>query len=102
MCEELVRRGVKAPDWYDDCPPLAPGHEFYLNAFNRLTTDRQIGQGVGPIPHSKIEEYGEKRGLDSAMMLTFETVIRAMDRRYLKWVEREAELRRKQAEAKRR
>ena len=37
--------------------------------------------------------------LDPAMMITFEAVIREMDSKYLKWIDRESELQRKQAEA---
>ncbi len=41
---------------------------------------------VGPIPVSKIEDRGERSGLDSDMMNIFKRVIRAMDNAYLEWV----------------
>lgn len=53
--------------WYDD--------------FWRLSTERQIGFGVGPIPASAIDKHVAGWGYEDAGM--FEICIRAMDRAYL-------------------
>lgn len=40
---------------------------------------------MGPIPHSKVLEYGYEVGLSTATMGLFEAVIRMMDGAYIEW-----------------
>lgn len=61
------------------------GDVFYLRAFWELSSERQFGHAIGPIPWSKIIFYGERRNLDDAMMDVFEHVLRELDETYLKW-----------------
>ena len=61
------------------------GDVFYIRAFWELSSERQFGHAIGPIPWSKIVSYGERRKLDDAMMDVFETVVRELDESYLKW-----------------
>lgn len=70
--------------------------EFYMNSFWELNTERQIGMGLGPIPSSKITEYGHRVGLDSDNIDLLRAVIRRMDVVYLEWKDEEAERRRRQ------
>ena len=56
-------------------PDVLPGYEDWYRAFHELSTDRQIGMAVGPIPAASIDRHGGC-GL-------FRRVIRAMDRVYL-------------------
>ncbi len=73
------------PSWVREEPPPVPLQGFYMNAFWELSTERQIGMAMGPIPHSKILEYGERRGLGRVMMRLFVHVIRGLDRAYTEW-----------------
>lgn len=61
------------------------GDEFYMRAFWNLSSERQFGHAIGPIPWSKIIDYGERRNLDDTMMDVFEHVLRELDEAYLKW-----------------
>lgn len=57
------------------------GLDGWYEDFWRLSTERQIGFGVGPIPASAIDRHTEGWVAEDAEM--FETVIRAMDEVYL-------------------
>jgi hypothetical protein len=72
------------PDWWHKKPPEVRGDEFYLRAFWELSSCRQFGFSVGPIPWHIIVEYGDRKGLDRGMMEVFEYVIRELDEVYLK------------------
>lgn len=75
----------KLPDWYIAEPATLPGDEWYLRAFWRLSTCRQIGMGVGPIPWNCIVQYADRYGLEPAVSEMFIEVVREMDSAYLKW-----------------
>lgn len=83
--EILIENGRPAPDWWTDCPELMAHEAIYLEGFWQLSTERQQGMSVGPIPWSSIQSYGVAKGLDSATMGLFHAVIRAMDGVYLEW-----------------
>ena len=67
--------GGRAQKFIEDEPPYVRGDEFYLRAFWELSSERQFGQAIGPIPWSKIVMYGERRNLDDSMMGVFERVV---------------------------
>lgn len=53
---------------------------LYFAAWNDLSTERPIGFGEGPIPHSKIADYGSHYiGLEGDHLEFFITVIRKVD-----------------------
>jgi len=56
-----------------------------MRAFWELSSERQFGTCIGPIPWSKILEYGERKGLDYSMLAVFERVVRDLDEAYLEW-----------------
>lgn len=72
------------------------GDWFYMQAFWDLSTERQLGFTVGPIPESAIRRYPGVEDLSPAMMVLFQTVIRRMDQTYREW----AEIERKRAQKK--
>lgn len=61
------------------------GDELYLHGFWELSSCRQFGEVLGPIPWNRIVDYSILKGLDLAMMNVFEHVIRELDEAYLKW-----------------
>jgi len=71
-----------------------------MRGFWELSSERQFGHCIGPIPWSKILEYGSWRGLDDAMLAVFEHVIRELDEAYLKWQRDEQERRIEQTRPK--
>jgi hypothetical protein len=59
---------------------------FEWAAFAELSTERQMGMGVGPIPWSAIDRYAERWGTDDADdYARFCRLMGAMDREFLRW-----------------
>ena len=54
-----------------------------MRAFAELSTDRDLGMGVGPIPITSIREWAKDAGLDRPARRTFTSVICQLDRAYL-------------------
>jgi hypothetical protein len=81
--EVALSRGQPLPDWYLDEPELCESGAFLLRAFDKLTTCRETGFGVGPIPWTAVDRYAERMGLDPEMTNVLEDVILALDRTYL-------------------
>lgn len=60
---------------------------FYWQAFWDLTTDRQIGMGIGPIPWSAVDRYAARHRLDDDEQFDlFARFVRAMDAVFLKTI----------------
>lgn len=63
--------------------------------FRACSTERSLGFGVGPIPWSRIRQWGESRGLTGSTLRTLEHVVQAMDNKYLELEATRAEAERK-------
>lgn len=87
-----------------EAPTLLPGLDLYYNAFWELTSCRQIGMGVGPIPWTAVEAYGHSNGFDEPVTLVTEDgvevndlmddlhyFITMMDSAYMKWSAKKSE-----------
>lgn len=61
---------------------MEPWMGFFLTAFYRLSTERSVGMGVGPIPWSKIIDYGERYGFTGLSLDLFLDIIERMDSHY--------------------
>lgn len=85
----MVERGVPLPAWATDCPELALGEGFYLSAFTDLSSCREVGFGIGPIPWRDAIHYAQFKGLDDELTELFWVVISAMDSAYLAWASKE-------------
>lgn len=48
---------------------------FFLTSFYHLSTERPVGMGVGPIPWSKIIQYGEYYGFHGSSLDAFYGII---------------------------
>ncbi len=75
---------------------MVPGEQFYMAAFWRLGTTRQMGMSLGPIPYDKTLDYALRQGLDLEMQDALWRIMTVMDSAYLEWVSDENEKRRKQ------
>jgi hypothetical protein len=65
----------------EDQEPDITGFEFYYDAFAELSTARQIGLGIGPIPFTAISEYTKLFEIPDFEEFCY--VIRRMDQTYL-------------------
>lgn len=63
-------------------PAVLPGFEDWFDAFHELSTDRQIGNIIGPIPAGAIARHVD--GWCNSEASLFRRVIRAMDAVYLR------------------
>lgn len=75
--------GTPLPDFILNTPELLPGLELYKLAFNDLSTCRQIGMGIGPVPWTAIQEYGSMQGLGQDQFEALHYHIARMDEAYL-------------------
>jgi hypothetical protein len=76
-----------------DEPELAAGSEFHLEAFNALTTDRQIGAmgGAGPIPWSSMDRYAARHEITGDAYDHFLRMLKALDGAYLAFLAEQAQ-----------
>lgn len=89
-------RGQPLPDWVIEEPILISGDAFYMKAFSELSTCRQIGMSLGPIPWRDMLLYAQYHCLDSFTIDLFISIIKAMDTFYLDWHRKEQERNNKQ------
>lgn len=75
-------------------PELLPGEDFYLEAFTDLSTERNLGMSIGPIPWNSIVLYAKQKHLDEENAQALVTVIRIMDNAYLEFASEEMKKRR--------
>jgi hypothetical protein len=83
--ESGIKKGRPPPDWYINAPELVEGDEIYLSAFWDLSTTRIMGDVIGPIPWTAINQYADVQEFDRQLKLHFIQVIRQMDCEYLEW-----------------
>ncbi len=83
VVETHLARGQPLPDWFLDEPPLSEYAEFFLRAFDMLSSCRPVGFSEGQIPWTAVNDFAISRGLDREMTNALEAVIMALDRAYL-------------------
>lgn len=91
--EAAIRKGRELPQWYLDEPPVQLLDDFYLRCFWDLDTERYFSNG--PIPVTRIREYGYQFDLDADIINQFVDLIRTMDAAHDKWVSDEQDRQRK-------
>ena len=78
-----MKHGLPLPEKIENAPSLWPGLELYYIGFMDLMASRQMGMGVGPITWGTIQEYCDKKGLDSEQTEAMHSHIRDMDQVYI-------------------
>jgi hypothetical protein len=73
------------PDFIKNEPELMPGLDIFLQAFWDLSTCRQMGMGLGPIPWTATREYVTILGGSEEFQEDFHYLIRRIDSAYLQW-----------------
>jgi hypothetical protein len=81
----LLERGAQVPTDFLEEPQLPDGCEWLMQAFWDLSTERQVGMTLGPIPMSRVDALADRSGLDRDNADTLRRAVRAMDREFLKW-----------------
>ena len=80
-----------------DEPELMPGLHMIYNGFWNISTDRQVGMSLGPLPHTAIREYAKEYNLPEEDADDFRRLVRAMDGFYLSWIDKKREIDKKAA-----
>jgi len=75
---KLLAEGKVRPE---DVEPEISYLEWYIEAFYELSSERQFGMGIGPIPFSSIVTYAEVFEIND--FDDFHYVIRILDKVYL-------------------
>ncbi len=86
VVDALLEREKPLPDWVLDEPILEPFESFYIRGFYCLLTERRGGVCI---PYSEIITFGERSGLDSAMLGTFTTIMWKLETVYNSWAKGE-------------
>ena len=73
------------PPWIKDAPELDIGLDYYYEIFWDLSTERQIGMGLGPIPHSAIEAYAVNHNFNAEEAHDLFYLIKRMDVAFLQY-----------------
>lgn len=73
------------PDRIQNAPELYQGLELYYNGFTELTSCRQVGYGLGPIPMLSILEYCMVNGIEGEQREDFVWFVQRLDQKYLEW-----------------
>jgi hypothetical protein len=61
-------------------PEVPPGYEIWISSFWELSTERQFGMGIGPVPASAIERMAERIGVAEDEFESYRLAMRALDR----------------------
>lgn len=67
-----------------EAPEIETGLLFVWSAFWELSTERQIGMGLGPIPHSAIQSFARDHQVVGDHLDSLKVIIRAVDAEYLR------------------
>lgn len=86
-----LEKGRPPPPWFEENVDLLPGEDLYIIAFRELTTERQLGMSMGPIPVSQIKKWAVEYGFDDTMRSVFVRFVRALDIAYMEWVHKQSQ-----------
>lgn len=81
---KLIDEGREPHPAFYQQPEILPWNKFYWDAFHDLSTERQIGMGLGPIPRSHIMAYAAEHDILGDNADHFADIIRRVDIEYLR------------------
>lgn len=90
--QSAIAKGRPLPEWAHNVPDITEADVFYLKAFYDLTSCREVGMGLGPIPWRDIYTYAIYAGFENDLYDHFIQVIREMDAGYLEWQRKKQEV----------
>ncbi len=88
LAAQMERDGIELPDNVANQPVLQANLIGYIDAFYELDTERAFGMMQGPIPWSRIVQYGERYRFDIEELVFF---IRKLDEAHLERVRKSAD-----------
>lgn len=71
------------PDKIKNKPEITTGLDLYWKAFQDLSSDRDIGMGVGPIPWSAMHTWASRNHIRGDDFERFVLVLRGLDNVYM-------------------
>jgi hypothetical protein len=74
---------MPVPDKIKNKPEIKPGLDLYWRAFQDLSTDRDVGMGVGPIPWLAIHAWAERNYIRGDDFERLVLILRGLDNIYL-------------------
>lgn len=80
---QCMRERLPLPQKIQNAPALQHGLELYYGAFFDLSTCRQIGFGVSPIPWNVIEDYARTYEFDDEQTDDLFYFVRHMDHAFI-------------------
>lgn len=80
-----MRFGRPLPERIQNAPELCLGNLLFYQGFLELTSSRQIGKVLGPIPVLKMLEYCELVDIDGELRTDFIWIVTRLDQKYLEW-----------------
>ena len=80
-----MRYGLPLPDRIQKAPELRFGLQLYYAGFLDLTSCRNIGMGLGPIPLLSMLEYCLINDISGEQREDFVWFIQRLDHKYLSW-----------------
>jgi len=72
--------GDQWPKFLRERPSVMVGLEIFYEAFHELSSCRQIGLGIGPLPFTAIVDYCDRFEMDEAQTIE---ILRRMDDLFL-------------------
>ncbi len=71
------------PDKIKNKPKILVGLEIYWKAFSDLSSDRDVGMGIGPIPWRAIHEWGLRNNIRGDDFERLVLMVRGLDAVYI-------------------
>jgi hypothetical protein len=89
IIEQAQRLKMPLPDFIKNKPVLPPGLDFYMHAFQDVSTDRAIGMAEGPIPWSAVDRWAARHGVVGEEFDRLVIILRLMDEAYITYRSKE-------------
>lgn len=86
VIKECLAWGKPLPEKIRNAPELDPSLRIYSRAFKQLSSCRQLGMGIGPIPWTAVVEYAKIYQLSQEQTDALHFHVERMDGAYLDWV----------------
>ena len=77
------KQNMPVPDKIKNAPVLNMGLLFFWKAYQDLTSDRDVGMGVGPIPWLSMSEWGSRHRVRGDDFERLVYILRAMDATFM-------------------
>jgi hypothetical protein len=87
--EAAIEKGRELPEWYLDNPEVPDDWLNFLHIFNDLSSCRQIGMTLGPIPWDAILRYCQYKEYDEETTSLVMTVMKHLDMTFMDYQKKE-------------